>query len=199
MMRWLEDVSLPAIFTVSGVVIGTLLTLIGQAFMGMLQRRQERILKTFEARMQLYVQFCAHYQEACYLREDQDTIKSEISELSRKQRGTKWSEWQEHRDRLQSKSAYTEFARIHGEFKDVDFELGHLDEKLDLFDRRIRELNIRMVGAIAAANLVSTRQVRQALNTLINGMSTEGKDLKYDSAHLTQFLNVARKELKIVN
>ena len=63
-----------------------------------------------------------------------------MSELSRKQRGAKWSEWQEHRDRLQSKSAYTEFARIHGEFKDVDFELGHLDERLDLFDRRIREL-----------------------------------------------------------
>ncbi len=67
-----------------------------------------------------------------------------------------------------------------------------------MYDKNLRELEIRMVGAGVAADLISSRQVRQALRVLIRKIK-EGGDLKYDETYLTEFLGAARKELKIAN
>lgn len=184
-MDWLNqgNTLLVAICTGSGVFLGALITVIIQGAAGILQRRQERVLKTFEVRMQLYVQFCKQYREASYLSSDLTTLTSKVESV--KSRPLEPAEVDSTRvgDRPE-------------EMKSGAERVERLEKELDLMEKNLQGLEIRRAETTTAIDLVSSSQVRQALIGL-PGKVMNGGDPVYDMTYLRPFLEAARKDIKI--
>ena len=215
MMDWFNQdnvVLLAAMITGGVVLLSTLITVVSQVITGIFQRRQERTLKTFETRMQLYVQLCTQYQEI-------GDLQNDVAEVKLKE-GESWRKWRDKRVEAQivqnqvksgirtgsvlSESALTEHAKVldeHAakvldELERLTREYGHINKELDATDENLRELMIRVAATGAGISLIAGPRVSKALRTLTCKIKEGGK---YDDEYLTEFLLAARKELKIVD
>ena len=215
MMDWFNQdnvVLLAAMITGGVVLLSTLITVVSQVITGIFQRRQERTLKTFETRMQLYVQLCTQYQEI-------GDLQNDVAEVKLKE-GESWRKWRDKRVEAQivqnqvksgirtgsvlSESALTEHAKVldeHAakvldELERLTREYDHINKELDATDENLRELMIRVAATGAGISLIAGPRVSKALRTLTCKIKEGGK---YDDEYLTEFLLAARKELKIVD
>jgi len=190
---WLsqDTVLLAAVFTASGVIIGALITIAVQAFTGVLQRRQEKVLKTFETRMQLYIQICTQYREASYVHEDATTIIQKRQDIG--------AEMQAIQQRINSdKLTHEELTETGDQIKGLRRKLDQFEKEEDLRAKNIRELQIRITSASTAADLIASPHVRRTIGILVRKI-TEGGELKYDESYLTDFLKAARKDIGITD
>jgi hypothetical protein len=188
-VTWLsqDSVLLAAVFT----AIGALIAVGVQALTGVLQRRQEKVLTTFETRMQLYIQICTQYREASYICEDTATIIQERQDIG--------AEIQVVERRMNSDNlTYEELIETRDQIKGLYRKLDQFKEEQDLRAKNIRELQIRIVSASAAADLIASPHVRRTIGILVRKI-TEGGELKYDESYLTDFLKAARKDIGIAD
>ena len=194
MTTWLsqDTVLLAAVFTASGVIIGALITIAVQAFTGVLQRRQEKVLKTFETRMQLYIQICTQYREASYVREDATTIIQKVQDIGAEIQVIE-------QQRMNSGNlTHEELTEKCDQVKGLYRKLDQFKEELDLCTKKIRELQIRITSASTAADLIASPHVLRTIGILVRKI-TEGGELKYDESYLTDFLKAARKDIGITD
>lgn len=187
-----QSALLLVILTGSGAFIGALITLIVQVVTGTLHRKHERAIKTFDARLKLYVDFCVIYQELAHLHQD-------IMELNTAKKGV-FEKIDRISDQIKCKPRpeTAELERMDVHLKRFSTELGVMTNKLDLRDNALRELGARLMGTSSAIELVSNREVRQATQMVFDQLANE-ENPTYEVDRLTQFLQAARRDLKIVD
>lgn len=189
---------------VAGALLGTVITVIVQTFTGIRQRGLERGLKTFDARLQLYVNLVTEHAEIDSLSRNIRLVKEQGVEQAR------INEDRDHRLRELLAQEYDEadeqFRRLRAieheklvdEYKASSEKAAQLAEKYTSLAERIEEMTQRLAGTRAAIDLISSDTVRREVQKL-DSEAGLGSTATYTRPNFAPFLDAARRDLKIVD
>ena len=199
-----QSVSLVTVLTGTGALLGALIVVIVQSITGVYQRRQERMLKVFDARLRLYISFCTETEELYIERQEIAEIKSNMGVMNESLRKkTERIDALGTTSQLHVREVEVEVGKLTKEVDDLEQELDRITSKLDNVETSARELGIRLVGTRSAIMLIADRPVQEQI-AIFDKQSSDESSAKasprsHEPPNLKPFLRTARKDLRIVD
>jgi len=197
-----QSVSLVTVLTGTGALLGALIVVIVQSITGVYQRRQERMLKVFDARLRLYISFCTETEELYIERQEIAEIRSNMGVMNESLRKkTERIAALETTSQLHVREV--EVGKLTKEVDELEQELDRITSKLDNVETSARELGIRLVGTRSAIMLIADRPVQEQI-AIFDKQSSDESSAKasprsHEPPNLKPFLRTARKDLRIVD